>query len=1055
MKQGLYEQVINSEIQKQLESLEHEKFIIEKSKIDNEEAKVILSQYISKVIRKSLNYIRDKEKEDSDKLLKQIEACNDIINILSEVSNGNDIKKYEIDKNGEMLNALYSKINNKKSLNKETSVRSVTPLSQSSLFTGASLEPNMLGELNKEILTSDSIDLLVSFIKWSGLRCIIDSLKEATMSGKKLRIITTSYMGATDAKAIDELSKLPNTEIKISYDTERTRLHAKAYMFKRNTGFTTSYIGSSNLSNVALTSGLEWNIKITEQDSFDIIKKFEATFESYWNDGEFVSYLGTEEDKNILKRSLYKEKRIGEEEFKFSFDIRPYAYQKEILDKLRVEREIFNKNKNLVIAATGVGKTVISAFDYKNFCKGNKKQPNRLLFVVHREEILKQARDTFRAILKDNNFGDLMVDGNVPDSLENLFVSIQSLNSKDLCEITTDDYYDFIIVDEFHHAAAPSYQRLLSYYKPKVLLGLTATPERADNKDIFKYFEDRISGEIRLPEAIDRKLLSPFQYFVVSDSVDLTKIKWQMKGYNLSELSNVYTGNDIRVNEIVSALKKYVTDIEDVIGLGFCVSKEHAKFMAKRFNELGIASIALTDESRKDEREYAKKKLVSKEIKFIFVVDLYNEGVDIPEINTILFLRPTESLTVFLQQLGRGLRLHEEKECLTVLDFVGQAHKNYDFEEKFRALIGRSNKSVKEYIENGFLTLPKGCYIQLEKEAKDYILRNIKSATNSKINLINKLKAFKIDTDLDLTLENFLDYYNLSLTDFYGSTRNRSFFRMCVLAEQRKDFNDDNEEEITKKIYNLLFINSRRFIEFMINLIKSNSDINNVQFTKEEELMLNMIYYIFYNDAPEKVGLSSLKQGINRLLNNKNMMKEACDILTYNYKNLEFVDKKIDLGFECPLDLHCDYSTDVIMAALGYYNEDKKPAFREGVIYFEDKKLDIFFITLNKSDKDFSPSTLYEDYAINERLFHWQTQSRTSVESITGQRYINHLKSGNKIALFVREYKSKDGLTSPFTYLGTCEYRSHTGNKPISFIWKLHEEIPARILNKANKSIII
>lgn len=1055
MKQGLYEQVINSKIEEQLKNLEEEKFIIEKSKIDNTEAKVILSQYISKVIRKALNYIRDKEKEDSDKLLKQIEACNNIINILSEVSNEEDIKKYEIDKNGEILNALYSKVNNKKALKKEKIVRPVTPLSQSSLFTGAFLEPNMLGELNKEILTSDSIDLLVSFIKWSGLRCIIDSLREATMSRKKLRVITTSYMGATDVKAIDELSKLPNTEIKISYDTERTRLHAKAYMFKRDTGFTTAYIGSSNLSNAALTSGLEWNIKITEQDSFDIIKKFEATFESYWNDGEFISYLGTEEDKSLLKRSLNKEKKVDEEEFNFSFDIRPYSYQKEILDKLKVERELFNKNKNLVIAATGVGKTVISAFDYKNFCKENKKQQNRLLFVVHREEILKQARDTFRAILKDNNFGDLMVGGNVPSSLEHLFVSIQSLNSKDLCEITTEDYYDFIIVDEFHHAAAPSYQRLLSYYKPKVLLGLTATPERADNKDIFKYFEDRISGEIRLPEAIDRKLLSPFQYFAVSDSVDLSALKWQRKGYSISELSNVYTGNDIRVREIIIALYKYVTDIDDVIGLGFCVSKEHANFMSKRFNELGIPSIALTDESKKEERAEAKKRLVNKEIKFIFVVDLYNEGVDIPEINTILFLRPTESLTVFLQQLGRGLRLHEDKECLTVLDFVGQAHKNYSFEDKFRALIGRSNRPVKDYIENGFLTLPKGCYIQLEKEAKEYILRNIKSATNSKANLINKLRTFKDDTALDLTLENFLEYHNLSLVDFYGKSKDRSFYRMCALAEVNADFNDNNEEEITKKLYNLLFINSRRFIEFMINLIKNNSNINNVEFNKEEALMLNMMYYIFYSDAPNKVGLASLKEGINKLLNNKNMMKEVCDILTYNYKHLEFVDKKVDLGYECPLDLHCDYSTDVIMAAFGYYNEDKKPAFREGVKYFEDKKTDIFFITLNKSDKDFSPSTLYEDYAINEKLFHWQTQSRTSVESPTAQRYINHRSTNNKIALFVREYKERDGLTSPFTYLGTCEYRSHTGNKPISFVWELHEEIPAKLINKANKSIVI
>ena len=1056
MKEGLYEQVINKNILDNLNELGSENFFIDKEVIETQEAKVILTNYISTVIRRALGYVRDKTKDDKEKLLKQIEACNKIIDVLSEVSSEEDINGFRIEESGEILTSLYSRINNIRGVSKTKVIRTVTPLSQSSLFTGASLEPNMLGELKKEILTSDSIDLLVSFVKWSGIRCIIDELREFTSNdNKKLRIITTSYMGATDFKAIEELAKLPNTEIKISYDTERTRLHAKAYMFKRDTGFTTAYIGSSNLSNVALTSGLEWNLKVTEKDSFDIVKKFEATFESYFNDSEFVDFKGTEEDKKRLKISLGKDINKDQEGFNFNLDIRPYAYQKEILEKLKTERELFNKHKNLLIAATGVGKTVIAAFDYKRFVKDNKGKKNRLLFVAHREEILKQSRDTFRAILKDNNFGDLMVGKNEFKSLDHLFVSIQSLNSKDLTTITSEDFYDFIIVDEFHHAAAQSYQKLLKYYKPKILLGLTATPERADNKDIYSYFEDRISAEIRLPEAIDRKLLSPFQYFGVTDNVDLSKLKWGRKGYDIRELDNLYTNNDIRAANILESVNKYVTDINEVIGLGFCVSIEHAKFMANYFNLNGVPSVSLHSQSSRDERNEAKSRLVNGELKFIFVVDLYNEGVDIPEINTVMFLRPTESLTVFLQQLGRGLRLSEDKECLTVLDFVGQAHKNYNFEEKFRAIIGKSNHSVKHYLENGFLTLPKGCYMQLEKQAKEYILRNIKSASNSKANLISKLKTFTADTSMELTLENFLNYNNLSLIDFYGKAGDRSFNEMLVMAGLRNEFNEPNKNEITKKLKNLFFINSRRFIEFTIKIIKADAPVNISLLTENEKLMLNMIYYTFYSDIPSKIGLLSIEEGINNLLRNKVMMEEVIQILAYRYSHIEFLDKEIDLGFECPLDLHCEYSRDQIMAAFGYFNNDAKPAFREGVKYFKDKKLDAFFITLNKSDKDFSPSTLYEDYAINERLFHWQSQSTTSVESATGQRYINHKNTQNKVVLFVRDSKVKEGITSPYVYLGECEYKRHNGSKPISIVWELQEAIPPNMINKANKSIII
>lgn len=1056
IKEGIYEQIINEELKRKLKELQLDKYLLEKETLDVEEAKTILSTYITSVIKKSLRYIRENNKQnDKEALLSQIKACNELIKGLSIMAEDKDIEGFKIDEEGEMLTALYSKINSIKAIKADKVIRPVTPLSQSSLFTGSKQEPDMMGEMKKEILSCDSIDMLVSFIKWSGLRCIIEELKEFTdYPNHSLRIITTSYMGATDYKAIEELSKLNNTEIKVSYDTDRTRLHAKAYLFQRETGFTTAYIGSSNLSNAALTSGLEWNIKVTEKDSFDIITKFNATFETYWNDEEFTSFTGSIEDQERLRKSLMKESnKINDPNSYLAFDIHPYFYQKEILEQLKAERTLFHKYRNLIVAATGVGKTVIAAFDYKDYVKKHKKEKNRLLFIAHREEILKQSMSTFRAILKENNFGDLYVGGNVPSTLDHLFMSIQSFNSTKLYEKTTPDFYDFIIVDEFHHAEAPSYKRLLHHYSPKILLGLTATPERMDGKNVLEHFDDRIAAEMRLPEAIDKKLLSPFQYFAISDTIDLSKVKWTRGGYDTKELENVYTSNDLRVSGIITSLNKYVTNIDDVIGLGFCVSVEHAKYMANKFNQSGIPSIAVLGETHKVERDDAKRKLTSGEVRFIFTVDLYNEGVDIPEINTVLFLRPTESLTVFLQQLGRGLRLSEGKDCLTVLDYVGQAHTNYDFQQKFKALSGSSKHSVEHGIENGFINLPKGCYVHLEKQAKEYILRNIKAAKITKTRLISKIRCFKQDAQKELTLTSFLEFYHYSLTDLYGANGNRSFQRMMVEAGVKDDFNNKEEELITKRLKNLFHLNSRKLIEFAVREFTSNFETKT--YSAEESRMLGVIYYSIYTETPQKLGYEGFQQPLQDLYeNNKEMMQEAVEILEYNYLHISFIDKTVDLGAPCPLALHCTYSVDQIMAGFGYYNVEKKPAFREGVKYFAGLKVDAFFITLNKSEKDYSPSTLYEDYAINEKLFHWQSQSRTSVTSNTGQRYINHLKTGNKIVLFVRENKKQNGLTAPYTYLGEAEYVKHSGNTPISFVWRLKEEIPAWMMKAANKGVV-
>ena len=676
---GLYEQVINNALNRELSEVPEARKST--APIDTAEASKVLAQYLTEVVQKGLDNVQD----NGGGIEAQIALANQIVSTIQTTTKEPDFAALGVDQRAEQLLALLRENDPRLATGKAAKdiERPETPLAQSSLFTGAIHEPQMYTELKKEIVSADHIDMLVSFIKWSGLRLLMDELRQFTQNGGELRIITTSYMGATDVKAIEELRQLPNTKIKVSYDTKRTRLHAKTYVFYRDTGFTTAYVGSSNLSNAAISSGLEWNVKVTKKDLPETIDKIAATFESYWNSNEFEYY--DEGQKERLTRAL-KDERYSETDNSgiYTLDILPYSYQQEILDKLEAERTVRGYNRNLVVAATGTGKTVISALDYKRFCKQYPGHPCRLLFVAHREEILKQSLYTFRAVLKDANFGELFVGSHKADSIDHLFISIQTFNSQDFTTKTDADFYDYIVVDEFHHAAAPTYQKLLEYYQPKILLGLTATPERMDGKNILDYFSGRIAAEIRLPEAIDRKLLCPFQYFGVTDTADLSSLKWRTGGYDKAELSNLYTFSGMvaqrRADLVVNSILKYVTDIDEVKGLGFCVSIEHARFMADYFNTHGIPSIALTGDSSDEERNTAKQRLVSGELRFIFVVDIYNEGVDILEVNTVLFLRPTESLTVFLQQLGRGLRLAENKECLTVLDFIGQANKNWNFD---------------------------------------------------------------------------------------------------------------------------------------------------------------------------------------------------------------------------------------------------------------------------------------------------------------------------------------------------------------------------------------
>jgi superfamily II DNA or RNA helicase len=1045
LKDGIYENLISILVKNELDRVSDKKFI-QKSPVDADEATRLLTLYLSEIIERSLESAKNQGKG----ILGQVEIVNKILNAI-----GSDevYKPYIYVEQGKTVEKLLALVNKENVINFTERgypvERPISSISRSSLFTGSEREPSMYSELKKEILSSDRVDMLVSFIKWSGMRLLINELNTFTMKGGMLRIITTTYMGVTDMKSIEELSKLPNTSIKISYETKRTRLHAKTYIFHRETGFSTAYVGSSNLSNAAMSSGLEWNVKITEKDLPETMEKVNATFESYWNSEDFELYSNTQKGK--LENAINSEKHGNESKARFISDVHPYAYQQNILDILDAEREVHGRFKNLVVAATGTGKTVISALDYRRFCSRNPGKPNHLLFIAHRKEILEQSIDCFRSVLRDYNFGELSVGNSVPTEPDHLFMSIQMFNSRELTNYTNPEFYDFIIVDEFHHAAAPSYEKLLSYFKPKILLGLTATPERMDGQNILQYFDNHISVEIRLPEAIERKLLSPFQYFGITDIIDLNTLKWSRGGYDRNDLSTVYTNGNRssmeRVSLIVDSLMKYVDDINKVKGLGFCVSKQHCKFMAEQFNSYGITSVYITSDSSDEERESATKMLAGGEIKFVFAVDIYNEGVDIPQINTVLFLRPTESLTVFLQQLGRGLRLWEDKDCLTVLDFVGQANKNYNFREKFSAILSKNSRGLVSEINEGFPDVPTGCYIQLEKKAQEYILNNIRQSVGSRSMIISRISTFSADSGLPLTLENFLEFYHMDPKDIYWKY---SFSRLKVDAGVEPDFTESLEPVITKAFSKLCSIDSRRWINFLLNMLKNADKMDLSHLSPLEIRMCNMFQFTVWKKSYSECGFNSPEEGILKIRKMGPLTKELIELLEFRLSRIDFVDRPVNIGFECPLDLHCSYTRDQILVAMDFMNPTN---VREGVKYLPDLNIDLLFVTLNKLEKDYSPSTLYRDYSISDTLFHWQSQSTTSESSATGQRYINHKSMGCRILLFVRENKKDSNGSVPYTYLGPVEYVSHEGSNPISIVWRLQNPIPARYLEITGKTI--
>ena len=1031
---GIYEQLITQLIASRID---RERFYVGERELSNDEASIWLSRFLSHI----LEYAIDAIPAGDDRLQQQIALSNQLLLWLKEQIKDKDfIEDNLLTSQGKILTALYE-LENPVSADLKHYIDDIFPLTgltQSELFCGSNAGLSLESELKREILSADKIYWLVSFIKWAGIRIFRKELEAFTSSGRELKVITTSYMGATDARAVEYLAGLPNTKVKLSYNTERERLHAKSYLFLRKTGFHTGYIGSSNLSHSALTNGLEWNLKITSQEIPHIINKSLSTFETYWASNDFERFNADANSAEKLRRALKQQRGDSDSSQSYFFEITPFPHQLEILEQLVVERSVHQRFRNLVVAATGTGKTLISAFDFARFLKT---KPNAsFLFVAHREEILKQARSAYRGVLRNGAFGELWVGGHHPEHYHQLFVSIQTLNNQLEQLNLTAEFYDYIVIDEVHHIAASSYRKVLNYFKPNTLLGLTATPERHDGGDILSDFGGVTAAELRLPEAINRRYLCPFQYFGIDDDTDLRTISWSRGRYDIAQLTKLYTHNQVRFGKILLSMQEILTDISKMKALAFCVSKEHAQYMAKQLLLKGVNADVLTSDNS-HERQQKQQAIRSGSINVLCVVDIFNEGVDIPEVDTLLFLRPTESLTIFLQQLGRGLRLAEGKECCTVLDFVGNSRPEYDFASKFRALVGKNNSAISDEIEHGFPHAPLGCRIELSKRTQALVLQNIRQASVNRSRLLGMIRQFEQHSTLGLSLVNFLKIYSqVSLEDIYKRGNWTALVNEANVNEVREPENTELHAVYKRAIdTRLLVCDSYSYLVFLRDLCQNKFVLRDDM----DQRMALMCHYDFWQKSGVEMNFPSLQASL-KFLDDTQLRAELFDVLTILISRIQHQELPITDLSSNPLKSHARYTREQILVGFGASTFEKRSSAREGVLEIKDDNVEILFVTLNKNEKQFSPTTMYQDYAINERLFHWQSQNSARPDRGKGLSYVEQNNNGKRVFLFVREQsKDENGRTMSFVNFGEVKYVSHSGSQPMSITWRLQQPMPS------------
>ncbi len=641
---------------------------------------------------------------------------------------------------------------------------------------------------------------------------------------------------------------------------------------------------------------------------------------------------------------------------------------------------------------------------------------------------------TFRYALRDTGFGEKWVGGARPEQFDHVFASIQSLNSADLSHLDP-QHFDVVVIDEFHHAAAPSYRKLLDHVSPVELLGMTATPERSDGLPILHWFDDRIAAELRLWDAVDQGRLAPFMYFGIHDGVDLTDVPWKRgRGYDITALSSIYTGSNAWAHLVIKETIAKVDDPASMRALGFCVNIEHARFMAQQFVSRGINAVAIWGDSPESERKQALRNLASGSVQVVFSVDLFNEGVDVPAVDTILMLRPTDSATLFMQQLGRGLRRSPDKSVCTVLDFVGTHRKEFRFDRRLRALLGGSRRNIEQAVERDFPYLPAGCHFHLDTLARDIVLKSLRSAIPSRWPAkVDELRQL-LTGHADLKLAEYLEDSGLQLEEIYEN--NRSWSDLLIAAGGKTFAAGPRESQLRRALGRLLHIDDEERIGTYLSFLAGNGAPDITSLPERKRRLLRMLV----DSMTEQVidSKTTLRDATDLLWAHPQVLAELAQILELLSDQVDHLHMTLTNKPDLPLQVHGRYTRREILDACNIGDYAKAPSWQAGVWDAKDEQAELLAFTLDKSSGSFSPTTRYRDYAITPRLIHWESQSTVRAESPTGVRYRDHVQLGRSVLLFAR-LRASDRA---FWFLGTGRYRDHSGERPMAIKWELDYPLP-------------